>query len=134
MSDNSDTKRTNPDVDEQLLGDFKATVQLGNDGKVKGRYSPSVEEAMKLYLAVWSANNHGLVRDAESIIDEEDVNGSIEDYRERLTEYANQANQSVQEAAYMLEVEEVGGPTRLDELLEVSDPTEKHETDHYSIF
>jgi hypothetical protein len=91
--------RTSPTVDEVLLSDLKTTIRAFNDDKVKGRLSPAVEEAMKLYIAVEFLRSPLRLKrlDEYTSVEDPDVR------RERIYEYINEMSEPLDEAVQMME-------------------------------
>ena len=127
MTNREDTIRTSPEVPEQLLNDFKTAIQLFNDGKLKGRLSPTVGEAMQLYLVAMYARDPDRLKHIQEHVDPEQLShlDNPDDYRERVIEYQNELSGTMQEVAHQLQRENPGGPTRLEQYLTLDDTTSK---------
>lgn len=98
------TKRTTPEVDFQLLKDLKTTIRAFNDDKVKGRLSPTFEEAMKLLISVLFLRSPMRLKHFEDHVDLETAEVSDPDaYRRRIAGYIEHCHESIEESAQMLE-------------------------------
>lgn len=116
MSEN-DTTRVNPVIERQVVNDLKAAIRAFNDGKVKGRFSPALSEAMQLYTACLFATNPDKLRNIEHILDIDDVK-EIDDpdaYRERVIDMVDSVSGTLNQAAHQVHREGPGEPTRLEE-------------------
>jgi hypothetical protein len=131
MKDDNGTTRVNPEVDEQLLNDLKVAIRAFNEGKLKGRLSRSIEEAMQLYLVTILVREPGQLKHLERYLDPEDVDelDDPDDYRERIIEYQDQTTATIQEVAHVLNREEPGGPTDFAKMLDISGKSETGDDD-----
>lgn len=111
--------RTNPEVDEQHLNDLKVAIQAFNDGKLKGRLSPTIDEAIQLYIVSMYAREPSRLKHLEQYInpDEVDELDNPDEYRERILGLADGVSGAVQEVAHQLHRERPGEPTRFEEFV-----------------
>lgn len=118
-----ETVRTNPEVPERLLNDLKVAIQAFHDGKLKGRLSPTIRDAIELYLVSMYAREPGRLKHLEQYIDPDDVD-ELDDpdaHRERILHHANRVSGTTQEVAHQLHREGPGQPTRFEEFLMLQD-------------
>jgi hypothetical protein len=118
-----ETVRTNPEVPERLLNDLRIAIQAFHDGKLKGRLSPTISDAIELYLVSMYAREPGRLKHLEKYIDPDDVD-ELDDpdaYRERILHHANRVSGTTQEVAHQLHREGPGQPTRFEEFLMLQD-------------
>lgn len=124
--------RTSPEVDTTVLNDFKTTVRAFHQGKIKGRYGTSVEEAMRLLQAIYYLRSPMRLKHIERHVDGDQAEiDDFDEYRQRIAEYVDENREAIEEAAQMIEsgVSPIGGPTELakatgDEGQTESDPFE----------
>jgi hypothetical protein len=118
-----DTVRTNPEVPERLLNDLKVAIQVFNDGKLKGRLSPTIAEAIEFYLVNMYAREPTRLKHLEQYINPDDVD-ELDDpdaYRERIFHHADRVSGTTQEVAHQLHREGPGKPTRFEQFLMIQD-------------
>lgn len=114
-----DTTRVNPEVPQQVVDDLKVAVRAFNDGKIKGRFSPAITEAMQLYIACLFATDPDKLRNLESALDVDDVKeiDDPDEYRDRVIKVVDGVAQTIDQAAQQTHREQPGGPTRFEQYL-----------------
>lgn len=126
MTDGDNTIRTSPEIPEKILNDFKTTIQLFNNAKLKGRLSPTIAEAMQLYMVAMHAREPDKLKNIEQHVDIDDLDylDDPEEFCNRVIEYQNELSGSVQQIAHQLQRDTPGGPTRLEQYLTLDDTVE----------
>ena len=117
------TVRTSPEVPKQLLNDFKTAIQVFNDGKLKGRFGPSVAEAMHLYLVTMYARNPDRLKNMQDYVDPDEISelDNPEAHQERVIEYQDRLSATVQDIAFQLQRDSPGAPTTFEEYVRQND-------------
>jgi len=120
------TTRTSPEVPEQLLNDFKTAIQVFNSGKLKGRFGPSVAEAMQLYIVAMYSRNPDRLKNMDHHVNPQEISelDSPDEHQARVIEYQNGLSATIQDIALQLQRESPGGPTRFEQYVKHSDTTE----------
>lgn len=123
MTNEDNTVRTSPEIPEELLNDFKTTIQIFNDGKLKGRLSPTVAESMQLYLVAMHARDPDKLKNLDAHVDPEQLNhlDDPEEFCNRVIKYQNEVSGAMQQIAHQLQRDTPGGPTRLEQYLTLDD-------------
>ncbi len=110
--------RTSPEVDEQLLDDLKTAIRVFNEGKLKGRLSPTFEEAIQLYLVVMYSRSPMRLKHLEDEIDPDELGIDDPDaYRSRILQYVSGVEDSLTEATQMLQRDSPGAQSGLERAL-----------------
>lgn len=120
---NNDTVRTSPKVPKRLLNDFKTAIQVFNDGKLKGRFGPSVAEAMHLYLVAMYARNPDRLKNMGDYVDPDEISqlDNPDDHQERVINYQDHLSATVQDIALQLQRDSPGAPTTFEEYVRQDD-------------
>lgn len=117
------TVRTSPEVPKQLLNDFKTAIQVFNDGKLKGRFGPSVAEAMHLYIVAMYARNPDRLKNMEDFVNLDEISelDNPEDHQERVLDYQDRLSATVQDIAFQLQRDSPGAPTTFEQYVKQND-------------
>ncbi len=103
----TETTRTAPEVNADLLNDFKTTIAAFNDGKVKGRLSPAFEEAMKLYIATMYLQSPLHLQELSDFVEIEDSHvETAADHQARVEQYTSKVSESLRNAVHRLPEDE----------------------------